>query len=521
MSVFKLKKDEKEAIERWQIKCKEISEATVVKGSETKEEKVKRVKKAKENYSYFVDYYFPHYAKAPCAKFHIEAANAILADPNIMAALEWPREHAKSVHADLLIPLWLKIHGQLDGMVLVNKNETGAARLLGDVQAELENNQRYIADYGTNYNIGFWTEGDFMCKDGTFFVALGRGQSPRGLRKGAKRPNYAAVDDIDDEEIVKNEKRVDEVVGWVLSALYGAINTKAGRMIFANNRMHKRSIFAKLVGDVEKGMPKREGLWHSKVCAIENGKPAWSENYTLEILQAKFKKMGWLYAQKEFFHNPITEGKVFKNEWIKYRVMPPRNVYQAEVIYFDPSFKATAKSDFKAIVHWGKTAREFHCRKSFVRQCTITEAVRWLYDYVEFLCPALTNNLHFVPSSLPDIYMEANFIQDILLDEFTNEGEIRGWQLGISPDRRVKGEKFSRISQLTGFYERDMVFFNQDELPSRDHQVHIEQLLAIEPGSNIHDDAPDADEGAIFKLQQKGRSIKTPPRMGVRPERGW
>ncbi|MFM2385689.1 MAG: hypothetical protein RL660_446 [Bacteroidota bacterium] len=517
----KLNKLEKEAFEQWQQKCKEIREATVVRGTESKEAKAQRIAKAKKDYAYFVTYYFPHYAKAPCAKFQIDAAKAILADANIFAILEWAREHAKSVHADILIPLWLKIHGELDGMVLVNKSETGAARLLGDVQAELENNQRYIDDYGTNYNIGNWMDGDFMCKDGTFFVALGRGQSPRGLRKGAKRPNYASVDDIDDEELVKNPKRVNEVVDWVLTALYGALNTKRGRMVIANNRIHRKSVLAHLVGDLEPGTPKREGIYHSKVCAIENGKPAWKENYTLEQLQAKFSKMGWIRSQREYFHNPIVVGKIFKNEWFQWRPMLPLDHYDAHVIYFDPSFKSSKQSDFKAIRHWGKTPREFHCLKSFCRQCTISEAVRWLYSYMEELYPNLRGCNYEVPSTIVDVYMEANFIQDILLDEFVAEGEIRGWQLGIRPDHRNKPDKYSRIESLTPFYERGMVYFNEAEKNNTDMITGNEQVLAIEPGSTTHDDAPDADEGAIYKLQLFRRQANTQRRIGTRPQRGY
>jgi hypothetical protein len=521
MSVFKLKKDEKEALELWQLKCKEIADATQVIGTESKDAKTKRIDKAKKDYAYFVEYYFPHYAKAPCAKFQIEAANEILKNKKIFAILEWAREHAKSVHADILIPLWLKIHGQLKGMVLVNKNETGAARLLGDVQAELENNQRYIADFGTNYNIGSWTEGDFMCKDGTFFVALGRGQTPRGLRKGANRPNYAVVDDIDDEEIVKNQKRVGEAVDWVLSALYGAIDTKASRMVIANNRIHRKSILAHLVGDLEQGMSKRANIWHSKICAVENGKPAWPENYTVQDLQTKFDTMGWRLAQKEYFHNPIIEGKVFKNDWIQWKAMYPLEQYDAHVIYFDPSFKSSVKNDYKAIRHWGKMPKEFHCLKSFCRQCSISEAVRWLYDYYESMYPQLVGCHYNVPSHVVEVWMEANFIQDLLLDEFTEEGARRGWQLPIRPDHRSKPDKFSRIESLTPFYERSMVYFNEAEKGNRDMQTGLEQLLAIEPGSNVHDDAPDADEGAIWQLQRYSRAKEQPRKMGQRKERGY
>ena len=51
---------------------------------------------------------------------------------------------------------------------------------------------------------------------GDLFIALGRGQSPRGIKKRGLRPNYIAVDDIDDDELVRNPRRVGEAVDWLI-----------------------------------------------------------------------------------------------------------------------------------------------------------------------------------------------------------------------------------------------------------------------------------------------------------------
>ena len=44
----------------------------------------------------------------------------------------------------------------------------------------------------------------------------------------------------------------------------------------------------------------------------------------------------------------------------------------------------------------------------------------------------------------------------------------------------------------------------------------IEQLLAFEKGTRTHDDAPDADEGAIYILQKRTRIETFTPRFGTR-----
>ncbi len=65
--------------------------------------------------------------------------------------------------------------------------------------------------------------------------------------------------------------------------------------------------------------------------------------------------------------------------------------------------------------------------------------VRWFYNLHERL-----------PQDVVcEYYIEANFLQDILLDEFTREGNLRGYQLPIRADRRKKPDKFQRIEAIS------------------------------------------------------------------------
>ena len=60
-------------------------------------------------------------------------------------------------------------------------------------------------------------------------------------------------------------------------------------------------------------------------------------------------------------------------------------------------------------------------------------------------------------------------------------------------------------------------FYNEALKDSPDMQVGIEQTLALERGSRVHDDAPDADEGAIWYLQRNTRQENFKPMFGARP----
>jgi hypothetical protein len=67
------------------------------------------------------------------------------------------------------------------------------------------------------------------------------------------------------------------------------------------------------------------------------------------------------------------------------------------------------------------------------------------------------------------------------------------------------------------------VYYNEKLQNDPDMKTGIEQTLAFEQGSRAHDDSPDADEGAIWKLQKQVREDNFQPRMGVRqlPDNAW
>ena len=134
--------------------------------------------------------------------------------------------------------------------------------------------------------------------------------------------------------------------------------------------------------------------------------------------------------------------------------------------------------------------------------------VRWWYDLHERM---------IVAGVICYYYIEANFLQDIILDEFTREGNLRGYQLPIRADKRKKPDKFQRIEGTSPLWERGFVFYNADRQNDPDTLAGLEQTLAFEKGTSSHDDAPDADEGAIYILQQQTRIKTFAPKFGRRP----
>ena len=304
-----LSRKEQKEYEQWLREMQETVRLEPIR-EETDEQKGRRKASLLKNFTKFCRYYFEDFMDADFAWFHKKGVGLIVENDNIMFVGEWPREHAKSVVMDIFLPMYLKALGKLTGVVLSSANEDKADGLLADLQEQLMFNQRYIADYGPQYKSGKWDTGHFVTNDGIGFWAFGRGQSPRGVREAALRPNLIIVDDIDDAEICKNEKRVQEATDWVLGDLYGCAPTKGSRFVVIGNRIHKGSILSHIVGDVEEGDPVKETITHLKVYALENprthemdlsekGVPAWKERYTREQILTKMKNMGQRIALRE------------------------------------------------------------------------------------------------------------------------------------------------------------------------------------------------------------------------------
>nr|MDD4747144.1 hypothetical protein [Salinivirgaceae bacterium] len=279
-----------------------------------------------------------------------------------------------------------------------------------------------------------------------------------------------------------------------------------GRFIMVGNLISKNSVLANIA--------KTDTVFLSKTNALTmKGEPTWKEKWSKQELDDMAAFMGYRAFQKEMMNNPITEGAVFKQDWIKWKRINPLNKYDQLICYCDPSFKSSSKNDYKAIKLWGKIGTELHHIEAFVRQTTVSEMVRWMYDL----------NERMPTNAICNYYIEANFLQDILLDEFTREGNLRGYQLPIRPDKRKKPDKFQRVEAISPLWERGVVFYNLEKQNDPDMLAGLDQLLAFEKGSRAHDDAPDADEGAIYILQKHTRAAKFQPVFGNRktPKNAW
>ena len=449
--------------------------------------KGERISRARRDYAFFCSTYFPHLATAPSASFHVKAANEILRNKRLRAVYEWARGLAKSSNMSLMIPIWLLLcHKETLSLVLVSKSEEMADRLLSELQGELLTNELLRQDYEEDMKVLSSTDGELLLANGSVLCSCGRGQSPRGIKHRGLRPNYVIIDDIDDDELCRNEARVSLLTDWCNEALFGTMQVGRGRFILVGNRISNRSVLANFAAN--------KTYKHTRINIIDrNGKPSWSEAQTIEEIEVLRLEQGERSFQKEYMNNPITEGAVFKAETIQYTKPLPFRRYTRLICYTDPSFKNSSNNDYKATVLVGKTKEGcFHVLKVFAAQESVSTMYEWLYSIRSY-----------VEDCTVYFYMESNFIQSIHLEEIRKFGEAKGDIIAVRGDSRKKPDKFARIEALEPLFTQGLIYFNQYEKDSAGMQVLIEQLLLFQRGSKVHDDAPDALEGAIFLLQRK------------------
>lgn len=510
-------------ISNYEEHCRRIAKATYIDLNETPAGKLARIRELESNYVRWFEYYFPNYAKCPCAWFHADFASRMISNKEIYELLEIYRSGAKSVHADMGVPLYLMFTGQLKFMLLIGETERKAQKLLSACQAQLQYNKRLLNDYGCRYKQGDWSAGEFLTTDGVRFMALGFGQNPRGVREEDQRPDYIVVDDVDNKRHVNNDRLMREGVEWIFEDLFGCFDETDGsvkRFVFANNNFHKNSITNRLKTQfrVQANKARENGekpLYHVLTVAavkdLNSFEPNWPEKTSADYWRKKYSNTPYRSFMREYMHAHIEDGNVFRLEDMQWKKMLPYNEYDALVFYGDLSYKTAACH--KGMVLVGKKDREFHIIHVFLRQSSRIVLAKWLYDLYE--------NTELKNCRKVRYWIEGLFSMDEFVNDFDTEGDERGYYIPVKADKRPKDDKYDRIEASQSFFERRNVWFNIDERDSADQVELKDQYLAFEKGGEAPVDGPDAAEGAFSKLNRTVRRAKTTYRCAKRPSRRY
>lgn len=181
----------------------------------------KRRAKAQVDYEYFVATYFPHYVRSPHkSELHKhlftrlpEIVNSAKSETDAIAA---PRGEAKSTLVTQLFTLWCLFTGRKRFPVIVMDSIDQAYPMLEAIKAEFEFNPRLAMDFPDQAGQGrVWQAGTIVTRGDAKVVVAGSGKKLRGLRHGPLRPDLCILDDIENDEQVRNPDQRDKLQGWL------------------------------------------------------------------------------------------------------------------------------------------------------------------------------------------------------------------------------------------------------------------------------------------------------------------
>ncbi|WP_255435324.1 phage terminase large subunit [Rhodoferax sp. BLA1] len=213
-----------------------------------------RRERAMLDYQFFCQTYFPHYVPTPhfslFQQFIFERLPKVIdgaADGREVH--QAPRGEAKSTYETQLGSLWcicranwLDKHGSKHGIAkkarkhligIVMNTEEQAAEMLESIKAELDSNPRLAQDFPEAVGQGrVWQATTVLTANNIKLRIGGTGKKLRGMKHGPYRPDLIFLDDLENDEQVKQPAQRTKTQNFVLSAVLGLAPPQGGMDVF-------------------------------------------------------------------------------------------------------------------------------------------------------------------------------------------------------------------------------------------------------------------------------------------------
>lgn len=188
-------------------------------------ERGRRVARAMDDFDFFVNTYFPHYIRSPhkseLHKYLFTRLPEILkSEKSETDAIAAPRGEAKSTLVSQLFVLWCLVTGRKRYPVIVMDSIDQAYPMLEAIKAELEFNPRLQMDFPEASGQGrVWQAATIITRNDAKVQVAGSGKKLRGLRHGPYRPDLCVLDDIENDEQVRNPDQRDKLQSWLTNTV--------------------------------------------------------------------------------------------------------------------------------------------------------------------------------------------------------------------------------------------------------------------------------------------------------------
>lgn len=465
--------------------------------------------KAEADLQAFGETYLPHYFTDKPASWHPELDDLLAKLNRQIAAVHGHREGAKTVR--YVIAFALQQHLAADGepfIVVVSATKDLAGDFVACIKTELEENQRIRADYGEMPAYPWSTE-DLVSTNGRRIRALGAGQKMRGALFRMHKPTLAICDDLEDDELAMNPKRVKKLYQWLFSTLVPMLQKKRWRVVVLGTLICKGCFLDKLQTQAVEEKRPVVAKRYPAILKDSNGRErsSWPDRFSLTDWREFKATVGTLIWAAEFQGEPSDEDATIPEELItstQWRDGELDGVeFEAVAVGYDPipgkaadevveakekdEDKPEKKKDgsYAAIIKVARCSQgHLWVMDAWIKRRSVVKQVRAFVDF-------------FVFGPRPQkMAAETVAFATLVMNELGREEVARGVRLPVEEIKQT-GSKEVRLKSLQPYFERKLVHLN---LAQGDQELLKEQLVHLD-NPNIEDDGPDALEMAIRKLE--------------------
>ena len=457
-------------------------------------------------------YFFPHYFRKRSPDFHIKILETTIA--NKLVAIAAPRSSAKSTIETFL----MSIHGICFGyekfIIILQNTAAKAFGSLESIKSEVRNNKGLVDAYGVVLTKDAEGDSVFQLPDGSSCRVLAKGAdqlgSIRGEKFGAYRPSLVIVDDLEDDEEVKNAERrlaleqtFNDVVNYI--GEYGET-----RIVVGGTILHDDSLLAKLVSNDKYRDFKK--LFFTAI--KEDGTSLWPEKWSVEQLNKMERSNPKSYA-KEMMNNPVSglARKFLKEDFRYWKIIDGGN--GSEYVLYNEEGDISSKGSLSL------------CRSAIA--CDLAWETKRESDFSVILPGYMTPQNELLIDSYvckkglrPDEYEESVFQMVERLEAITGKSvpiglekakleKVMRWWLSKAMQRRNKYLLLKDLvwdtDKLQRIYTRLQPRYANHAIYHKHGMGELElQLLRIPSGT--HDDLVDAEQGLVQLLSYRKHDKK-------------
>ena len=389
---------------------------------------------------------------------------------------------------------------QFKNCIILGESYDRACERLRAIKHEIEFNP-FIEELFGNLVGETWQEGKIVLTNGVIIQAFGRGQSLRGSKHLAERPDMAFGDDMEDEESISTPEAREKFKQWFLKVVIPAL-APGYRFRIAGTPLDPEAWVMKL---------KQSRNWVCRTYPIKfkdadgNWQATWPERFPLEAIdrleQEYIEAGGSQEFQQEYMCEAIDPAtKAFTKEMI--RVVPQVRVWEATYAFFDPARTARARSALTGWAVWSWIGNSLRV---------------WAADGALLLPDAIVNKIFEINELYHPVHVgvEETGLNEFILQPLRYEQVRRSVLVPIKAMNAPKG-KLDFIKSLQPFAKAGELIFTR-ELKELEQQMlafptgKIDTLNALAYATKMRPGNPVYDNFRIDNIAETIEPVRSEP----------